>query len=199
MAPLFQHARPAAVLLSALLLAACAGCDGNASLQATADKPAADGGKADETKKEPERVPVTIAGKTFKLEPALDDATRMKGLGGRTEIEADGGMIFVFPQAAVRHFVMRDCPVPIDIMFLDGAGRVLVTHAMVPEEPRRPDEPKPTEPYERDPYEARLHQYSSRFPTAIAIELKGGTIKELGVKPGDKIELDIESLKKRAR
>lgn len=196
MAAFVRLARPAAALILAMSLAAC---DGAGSLQASGA-----GGDAKQTgakesdkkepdkPKEPERVPVKIAGKTFKLEPALDDQTRIKGLSGRTEIPEDGGMIFVFPDIQVRHFVMRDCPVPIDIMFLDGAGHVLVTHAMVPEKPREPDEPS-------DTYERRLKPYSSRFPSGIAIELKGGKIKELGLKPGDKVEFDIEGLKKRAR
>ena len=199
MAAFVRFARPAAALTLALSLAAC---DNPGSLQAsgagqggdTAKQPAA---KEPETKepekpKEPERIPVKIAGQTFKVEPALDDPTRIKGLSGRTEIPDDGGMIFVFPNTQVRHFVMRDCPIPIDIMFLDGAGHVLVTHAMVPEKPREPDE-------EADAYERRLKPYSSRFPTAIAIELKGGKIKELGIQKGDTIEFDIEGLKKRAR
>lgn len=201
MAALIRLARPAAALILSLGLAAC---DGAGSLQAgdAAKQPGAKEaeGKEPEKPKEPERIPVKVAGKTFKVEPALDDKTRIQGLSGRTEIPDDGGMIFVFPDIQVRHFVMRDCPVPIDIMFLDGAGHVLVTHAMVPEEPRKADEPKPDDPYRvEDPYEARLKKYSSRFPTAIAIELKGGKIKELGVEKGDKIEFDIAGLKKRAR
>jgi uncharacterized membrane protein (UPF0127 family) len=203
MAAFVRLARPAAALILAMSLAAC---DGTGTLQAsggqggdTAKQPdAKEPAKKDPEKKEPEkpkepeRIPVKIAGKTFKVEPALDDATRIRGLSGRTEIPDDGGMIFVFPDIQVRYFVMRDCPVPIDIMFLDGAGRVLVTHAMIPEEPREPNETA----FE---YEERLKRYASRFPTGIAIELKGGKIKELGLKPGDKVEFDIEGLKKRAR
>jgi hypothetical protein len=36
---------------------------------------------------------VTLDGKTYKLELALDDATRFHGLSDRTEIAADGGML----------------------------------------------------------------------------------------------------------
>ncbi len=40
---------------------------------------------------------VTIKGERFFVEPATNDATRFKGLGGRDSIEPDGGMLFVFP------------------------------------------------------------------------------------------------------
>src|SRR3954462_15091120 len=78
--------------------------------------------------KDPKFEDVTIDGKKFKLELALDGDTRFHGLSGRTEIPADGGMLFVFPQPVTTAFVMRDCPIPIDIIFLDGAGRVVATH-----------------------------------------------------------------------
>ena len=60
---------------------------------------------------------VTIKDKEFKLELALDDEKRFKGLSDRKEIPKDGGMLFVFKRAEEREFVMRDCPIPIDIIF----------------------------------------------------------------------------------
>ncbi len=148
--------------------------------------------------KEGERVPVVVAGKTFNLEPALDDPTRIRGLGGRLKIEPEGGMIFVFPIAHRMEFLMRDCPIDIDIAFLDDSGRVLALHAMKAEEPRRPDEPKSDSPG-NDPYDRRLKKYSSRFPCRVAVEFAGGTLAGLGVKEGDKIEFDLAPLKARAR
>lgn len=130
---------------------------------------------------------VTIDGRTFTLELALDNPTRTKGLSGRTEIDPEGGMLFVFPYAEKRQFVMRDCPVPIDIIFLDGTGRVTATHAMAVE---------PREPGETDQvYERRLKRYSSRFAAQFAIELAGGTLAGLSVEPNQLIELDVERLK----
>jgi len=182
------HLILAPALLAAIL--AASGCSAQGAADASPPSSGSPSSKAPAG--EPERIPVTIAGRVFKLEPALDDATRTRGLGGRTEIAEDGGMLFVFPDIARRDFVMRDCPIPIDIIYLDGAGRVLTTHAMVPEEPRRPGESD----YD---YEMRLKRYPSRFPTGLVVELRGGMIKQLGLKPGDKLEFDIEPLKKRAR
>src|SRR5882672_10858964 len=57
----------------------------------------------------PKLEPVTIAGKDFKLEPALDRKVRFHGLSGRTEIKPDGGMLFAFSAPQNLYFVMRDC------------------------------------------------------------------------------------------
>ncbi len=133
---------------------------------------------------------VRLKGETFYVEVAADDKVRIRGLGGRDHIEPDGGMLFVFPRAERRQFVMRDCLVPIDIAFLDGSGRVLTMYTMPVEEPRREGES------ERD-YENRLERYSSRFPSEFVLELKEGTLKRLGVKEGDLVEFNVAGLKRR--
>lgn len=157
---------------------------------------------------------VKLAGKSFKLELALDDEKRFKGLSFRNDIPADGGMLFVFTDRGTRvqNFVMRDCAVPIDIIYLDPAGRITAMHAMTPEPPRGEGEKENSAPFAGAPewawtnarYEARLKQYSSRYAAQFVIELKGGTLEELKkadakFKEGAKVELPIESLKKRAK
>ncbi len=140
---------------------------------------------------------VKIGGKWFHLELALDDNVRVKGLGQRDHIETDGGMLFVFPAARETSFVMRDCPIPIDVIYLDGSGRIVAMHQMQPDPPRGADEGKPGEIVEK--YEKRLKQYPSRFPTQLVIELKGGTLPGLNLKEGERIDLPIADLKKRAK
>jgi len=134
---------------------------------------------------------VTIKGKTFNLELVADDVSRQRGLGGRDHIPEDGGMLFAFRVPRGMAFVMRDCLVPIDIIFIDHSGTVTATHSMVPEEPRREDETQAQ-------YESRLKRYSSRFVAQFAIELAGGQIEKLGIKPGDKIDLDVDRLERLA-
>lgn len=129
----------------------------------------------------------------FFLEPAINNETRFKGLSGRTSIDDDGGMIFVFPNSAVRKFVMRDCPIPIDIVYTDTGGRVIAAHAMVPEEPQGEEESD-------SDYEERLKRYSSRFATPIVIELQGGMIEKLGIDEGDVLKVyGLDDLEKRAK
>jgi uncharacterized protein len=141
--------------------------------------------------------PVKIAGKTFHLEIAATDDVRMLGLGKRTHIEDDGGMIFIFTNAEKRDFVMRDCPISIDILYLDGSGRVLTTYTMLPEKPRDATEVEGS-PGDKD-YNERLKRYPSRFATQIVVELQGGMIQKLGVKEGDLIQLKADELKKLAK
>lgn len=151
---------------------------------------------------------VTISGKTFKLELANTDETRFHGLSGRTTIPADGGMLFVFPARGVkRHgFLMRDCPVAIDIIYLDPSGRIVGMHKMVPE-PARTDDEKvltlssgaPAWSASNAAYEARLKQYKSSWPSQFVIELAGNTLDSLNLKDGQKIELDMDRLKKLAK
>ncbi len=164
---------------------------------------------------------VRIKGARYTLEVAAVPDVRTKGLGGRTEIAETGGMIFVFPpsQVDVHEFVMRDCPIDIDIIYTDGIGRVLAVHEMKAEPARgslKDADGKPV--YEGEPgdfdlnklptrerfdgalkYESRLKRYSSKFRSTFAIELRAGSIKKLGVKEGDVVDFDHAGLKKMAR
>ena len=125
---------------------------------------------------------VMIGGERFQLEVARDSATQFRGLGGRTRIDSHGGMLFVFPYPYATAFVMRDCPIPIDIAFLDGEGRVIAIHEMQPEPPRGKDESIAA-------YESRLRQYPSALPARFAIETAGGRLRALGLQGGDKLDL----------
>ena len=125
---------------------------------------------------------VTIGGERFAPEVARDPATQFRGLGGRTLIDSHGGMLFVFPFPRQAAFVMRDCPIPIDIAFVDAAGRVIAIHEMQPEPPRRPDE-------SAFAYDGRLKQYPSGAPALFAIETAGGRLRALGLKPGDHLDI----------
>lgn len=128
---------------------------------------------------------VNVGGKAFTLELAIDQDSRVNGLSGRTSIPDDGGMLFVFPDSQVGHheFVMRDCPIPIDIIFLDRSRRVTATHAVKVEEPRRHGE-------DLVAYENRLKRYPSRFDSQYAIELQGGMLEKVPVQPGELINID---------
>lgn len=176
-----------AALVAVLLVAPS--CDQSNGTTAP-DPGAANSAQPAEVKKES----VKIDGKTFKLETALDDKTRYKGLSDRTEIDEKGGMLFVFPRPIPKlHFVMRDCPIPIDIIFLDAAGRITAMHAMVPDTPRGPGERKDVEEEDRA-YNERLTKYPSDYASQFVIELKGGTLKTLNLKKGQRIDIDTKRL-----
>lgn len=157
--------------------------------------------------KPPTHAKVTISGKTFNLEIAAEDQTRFKGLSGRTKIDPDGGMLFVFKDPKELEFVMRDCPVPIDIIYVDGTGRVTATHKMTPEPPRAEDEKQLSPPFNNAPkwtwtnakYESRLKKYPSKFAAQYVIELAGNTLDTLKVNTSDKVEFDRAAMKKLAK
>jgi len=135
---------------------------------------------------------VALAGETFTLELALDPPTRQRGLSGRSEIPRHGGMLFVLPRPQPFAMVMRDCPVPIDVAFLDAEGRVVALHEMAVEAPRAPGESSAT-------YESRLPLYASSMPVQFAIETAGGRLSELGLAVGARVALDTSALVARAR
>ena len=138
---------------------------------------------------------VVIGGEKFALEVADDDAKREHGLMGRTEIPDHGGMLFVFPdrKVALQKFWMKNCPIDMDIIYLDRQGFVTAKYrmkAMI----RNPGESE-------SDYETRCQEdeYSSNLPAQFAIELKAGTLDRLKVKVEDHIQLDLAGLKAAAR
>lgn len=133
------------------------------------------------------KMPVEIAGKTYMCEIVADDELRELGLGKRETLPQGEGMLFSFPNARLRNFVMRDCLFDIDIIFLDSAGRIVAMHHMPAEESKREGESQ----YE---YESRLAKYSSRYNAQYVIEINGGELEKLNIKDGDRIELDTEYL-----
>jgi hypothetical protein len=139
-----------------------------------------------------ETIFLPIGGETFALELAFDPATRQRGLGGRSGLSRSGGMFFAFRSPALRSMVMRDCPEPIDVAFLDGEGRVVALHTMPPEPPRRPAESAMQ-------YERRLPEYRSGSPAQFAIEVPGGRLAQLGVRVGSRLAFDTAALAGRAR
>jgi uncharacterized membrane protein (UPF0127 family) len=135
---------------------------------------------------------VEIGRERFRLEIAATEAARGQGLMWRTEVAADGGMIFIYPDVRRRSFWMANCLVDIDIIFLDQEAMVVRTHRMKAERPRAPRE-------SRVAYHRRMHHYSSRRPAQMAIELKAGSLDRLDVRVGDRIALDLPRLKAMAR
>lgn len=151
----------AAMLL--LLLIVAAGCD--------EDKP-------------PREITAALGGAEFRLELAVSDAQIRKGMMGRTALDRDAGMLFVFRDERSRQFWMKDCLIPLDVLFLDREGRIVSIHTMpVPDEHERDNPPS----------------YPSRWPAQYAIEINAGRAGELRLEPGRKIELPLTKLQRWAR
>ncbi len=178
---------------TALLAAAGAGSSGPLH---GCEKPS--GPKSGAQTTAPTTTTIAIGGKSFNLECALVPAKQFKGLSDRTDIPADGGMIFVFPRAEERYFVMRDCPVDIDIIFVDAQMKITAMHEMKAGPVRTEAQKVKDSRGVNEEYEKLLTPYHSKFPAQYALEFKGGTIKGLNLKEGDKLDID-PALKKWAR
>lgn len=113
---------------------------------------------------------VRINSALFNLEVVSTPLARYKGLSKRVFLADDEGMLFIFQEVKKRTFVMRECFIPLDLIFLDEQKKITDLFEMQVEPISTP--------------EAQLKHYNSSFPVKYAIELKGGSIKKLNIKVG---------------
>jgi len=66
-----------------------------------------------------------FGGVSLRIDYATSTAVQERGLGGRTNIPDDYGMLFVFPKDGQYGFWMKDMLAPIDIFWLDAKGHVI--------------------------------------------------------------------------
>lgn len=69
----------------------------------------------------------------LRAEVAHTDQARMTGLMNRSEMPADAGMLFVFPQAKKHCMWMRNTLIPLSVAFIDEQGRILNIEDMQPQ------------------------------------------------------------------
>jgi hypothetical protein len=115
--------------------------------------------------------PLTIVSgqKTHSFNVELADTPEETALGlmYRQSMPRDHGMIFKFAAPTSTGMWMKDCVFPQDMLFLDQDGTVL---AMA--ENARP---------------GSMRTITPGFPYWSVLELNGGVVKELGLKPGDRV------------
>jgi uncharacterized membrane protein (UPF0127 family) len=117
---------------------------------------------------------VTIKGKVFQLETALTEEEHARGLMLRPQMAADHGMLFVFDTPDTYSFWMHNTLIPLDIIFLDGSGKVVDIHTR-----------KALDETGMPP----------RSPALFVIELNAGAAKEVGLTVGDVVSLPEKYLK----
>ena len=118
-------------------------------------------------------VAVLPSGAEFTLEIAADPVSHARGYMYREHVGPREGMLFLFERDERRPFWMKNCKVPLDIVWLDSELRVVyIAHA----QPPCPDEGEcvPVQPM-------RLARH--------VVQFAGGTARTLGLKIGDRIEV----------
>jgi uncharacterized membrane protein (UPF0127 family) len=121
------------------------------------------------------------------MELAVGDEAIAQGLMGRTTLPQRTGMLFVFPAATIRQFWMAWCVMPIDLVFLDGRGRVVATWEMPIEPPIRDSESQTA-------YLGRMPSYPSGVPVRFAAEFPAGTIVRESIARGNQFAMPIDAL-----
>jgi len=114
---------------------------------------------------------VTRSGKSIPVavELATTPEARQLGLMYRDALEPGTGMLFIFPHLAPQSFWMRNTKIPLDILFIDEAEKIVRLHAR-------------TTPFS----EASL---PSGAPVRYVLEVPGGWCAGNGVAEGDTVHL----------
>lgn len=111
----------------------------------------------------------TVNGHAFDLEIARDAEARRLGLGGRESLDANAGMLFVFPAEGFHRFWMKGVPFRLDLLYIDSNGVIVDIQRMK------------AEPGVADP---ELTVYQPPEKVQLALEILGGMAEDLGLEAG---------------
>jgi uncharacterized membrane protein (UPF0127 family) len=110
----------------------------------------------------------TASGKhKFRIEMAVTPNQKTQGLMYRRTMAADAGMLFDYGHAEPVAMWMRNTLIPLDMLFIGTDGRVVNVHERA--------------------IPGSLDTIPSNGPVQAVLELNGGTVARLGIKPGDRI------------
>ena len=105
---------------------------------------------------------------TFQIELATDDAQREQGLMFRQNMAPDAGMLFLYGASQPVVMWMENTYIPLDMLFIAADGHIVnIRQRAVP--------------HSRE-------NIPSDGPVKAVLELNGGTVSRLGIKPGDMVK-----------
>jgi uncharacterized membrane protein (UPF0127 family) len=115
---------------------------------------------------------IKIGNAVFKVEIADTSATRALGLSGREFLKPDAGVLFIFPEAEIQKFWMKDMKFPIDIIWIRDNKVIGMVIGAEPE--AGPD----------------YTIYNSPEPADMVLEMNAGLSQKLGIRIGDMVKLE---------
>jgi uncharacterized membrane protein (UPF0127 family) len=118
---------------------------------------------------------VKLKGERFSVELATVPKEQALGLMFRDSMDGDHGMLFIFPSATTRSFWMKNTRISLDIFYFDDSLKLV--NVIQRAKPCRT---------------TTCPGYSSTGPARYVLELNAGKAEELGVEPGDTLQLELD-------
>lgn len=120
---------------------------------------------------------VCLEGKCFDVELAQTSKERMRGLQHREFLHESSGMLFIFKESGRHSFWMKNTLIPLDIIWLDHAKRIVHIEHNVP-------------PCKID----NCPSYTSDKNASYVLEINAGKAKELGMLEDMQFNFHLNSL-----
>lgn len=114
------------------------------------------------------------SGKKITIEVADTDEKRSQGLSYRSNLPADSGLYFTFPQEDQYVFWMKDMLFPIDILWIGGGQILKIDHAPL------------------ESIDPPVERYLAPVPLDRVLEIPAGKSEEWGIKVGDRVFEEFE-------
>lgn len=145
-----------------LFLAVAAACGGAPGRAPTPSPPPATGPRV-----------VLPSGAVYKVELARTPEEQAQGLMFRESLPEKTGMLFLFGEPAPHKFWMKNTMIPLDMIWIDGAGRVLFVSANTP-------------PCKADP----CPDYGPEVPALSVLEIAGGMAEKEKITMGSTLRFE---------
>lgn len=125
----------------------------------------------------PRRDSVSLRGHRFYVELATTSEQRRRGLMFREQLDPDKGMLFIFEEEGVYPFWMKNVVIPLDIIWIDKGGKVVVIS-------------KDAQPCTEEPCPSINPGTKARY----VLEIRAGTADRIGLVVGDEVVFHVNRL-----
>jgi uncharacterized membrane protein (UPF0127 family) len=120
---------------------------------------------------------VKIENQGIKVDIADNVTLQTKGLSGRSILNENEGMLFVFPDNKIRYFWMKDMLFPIDIIWITKEGKIVDIEK---------NAPKP----EANTPDYKLPIYTSPEPVSYVLEVNAGFSERHNIAANDIVQIN---------